>query len=405
MKLLFITEEYPSAESGVGVRPYYFIKYLHDNYGHEIHLVSFSSPQNNKRGLGDYCESVQIVEVNNTSSILGYVTTLTRSIIPTNSMNSVYQPFTIYSGYSKFQRLVDMTIEKEQPDVILCGNSVGSYVANSDLRKMIHTTDANSVYYKNQIKNESSMYKIPFHILRHLQENVTEKYLYSKFNTVITVTGDDKVALERNISDVKLIPNGVEKYDVVEDETPIESPSIIISGVMNSTQTVKGITYFYENIYPLVKKKYPDLELWLVGKNPSPYIQDINKNDDSVSVTGYVDDIRPYLVDADVFAYPAMDEMGIKNKILEAMICGTPVVTTESGVRGIEGSSGIEYLVVDPVPEIFESAVTRLLEDEHLANEIGEAGRELMLNKYTWEAKVERLNSYIISGKNEGKNE
>jgi len=97
--------------------------------------------------------------------------------------------------------------------------------------------------------------------------------------------------------------------------------------------------YFYSEIYPIVRKRYPEITFYIVGNDPHPEIQKLSK-DPSVVVTGFVEDIRLYLPKSSVFVCPYIYGSGMKNKVLEAMAMGKPVVSTPTGALGIDISDG-----------------------------------------------------------------
>ena len=96
-----------------------------------------------------------------------------------------------------------------------------------------------------------------------------------------------------------------------------------------------------------------------------------------------MDDIRPFLWQATVSVVPLLYGAGIQNKILEAMATGTPVVTTARTISALEVVPGKELLIADTA-EAFSSEVLRLITDEGLRHEIGQAGLEYVRKKHSW---------------------
>jgi glycosyltransferase involved in cell wall biosynthesis len=108
-----------------------------------------------------------------------------------------------------------------------------------------------------------------------------------------------------------------------------------------------------------------------MGKNPL------------ITITGTVDDIRPYLWRATASVVPLLYGAGIQNKILEAMATGTPVITTSRTLSALEALPGREVLVADNA-DAFSSAVLHLIENKSLSAEIGSGGLAYVQKNHAW---------------------
>ena len=161
---------------------------------------------------------------------------------------------------------------------------------------------------------------------------------------------------------------------------------------MSNPPNNDAVKYFVEDIYPLILKEKM-IKLYVVGRNPSPYIQSI-KNE-HVKVTGPVEDVRSYLTPNTIFVTPMISGTGIKNKILEAMSMELPVVSTSIGISGINAENGVEYILADTTEE-FKEAIVKLSSDKDLRDKIGKNARIFVENNYSWETSMDRLESIII---------
>jgi glycosyltransferase involved in cell wall biosynthesis len=128
----------------------------------------------------------------------------------------------------------------------------------------------------------------------------------------------------------------------------------------------------------------PNVHLIIAGRDPAPSIAAL-ANDPLVTVTGFVDDMRPWLARAGVMICPMVMGSGIKNKVLEALAMARPVVATTMGVEALDVTSGHELAIAD-TPEAFAAATVALLRDPASRRRMGVAGRELVLRQYTWDA-------------------
>ena len=104
---------------------------------------------------------------------------------------------------------------------------------------------------------------------------------------------------------------------------------------------------------------------------------------DQIKVTGHVPDVKPYLEQASVFVCPLRVGAGLKNKILEALAMGIPVVATPLSVDGIAVRNG-ESAIVTAVDDIGQKTI-ELLNDSDLRERLSRNGRALIEARYSWE--------------------
>ena len=100
-----------------------------------------------------------------------------------------------------------------------------------------------------------------------------------------------------------------------------------------------------ERVLPRVRQALPDARLQLVGANPPGWLQALAA--DHIEVSGRVPDVAPYLARATVFVCPLRMGAGLKNKVLEALAMGIPVVATPLSVDGIAVRDGESALIAE----------------------------------------------------------
>jgi polysaccharide biosynthesis protein PslH len=120
-------------------------------------------------------------------------------------------------------------------------------------------------------------------------------------------------------------------------------------------------------------------------------------SDKSIIVTGYVQDVRPYIARASVVLAPFISgTTGVKNKVLEAMAMGKPIVSTSMGVLGISLASS-EDIIIANEPDEFGRCVVKLLYDKQLRQKMGYNARSLVEGKYSWQTMAELLDKILIA--------
>ena len=123
-----------------------------------------------------------------------------------------------------------------------------------------------------------------------------------------------------------------------------EPTTLVVSGKMSYHANITMVLKLFTEIMPLIWQQKPDVRVWIVGKDPPKELQALEEPP-RVVVTGYVPDIRPYLRAASIALAPLTYGAGIQNKVLEAMACGTPVVSTPLAMSGLETATGAELMV------------------------------------------------------------
>jgi sugar transferase (PEP-CTERM/EpsH1 system associated) len=193
------------------------------------------------------------------------------------------------------------------------------------------------------------------------------------------------------------IGNGVELPNFQKERlNNNDNDRIVFVGVMDYLPNVDAVKYFVREIFPRVIKKRPKAEFFVVGKNPTREVRNLESEAANVHVTGYVPDVGKYLSEAKVAVIPLRIARGIQNKILEAMASGVPVVATTAALEGIESNPDHDLLVADNVDD-FALKTVSLLEDKELNQRIARNARNLVERKYKWESKVQELENLLTS--------
>lgn len=180
-----------------------------------------------------------------------------------------------------------------------------------------------------------------------------------------------------------LTPNGVDVHFFHPNPAiPRDNRMAVFMGDYKYFPNTDAVLYFAEEILPRIRAKCPDFRLVVLGKDPSPEISALAEK--GVVVTGLVDDTRPYLQSGAVFICPLRSGSGTRFKLLEALACGCPVVSTSLGCEGLGAIDGIHMLIRDE-PEDFAQAVLELLNDPSRGQTMGAAGRAWVVERHAWE--------------------
>ncbi len=152
---------------------------------------------------------------------------------------------------------------------------------------------------------------------------------------------------------------------------------------------VASALFLCKHIMPLIWQEIPEATLTIVGYNPPESIRRLGR-DPRIEVTGYVQDIRPYIQRAEVMVCPTVYSVGIQNKVLEAMALGTPAVVAGQATWSLEAHPEHDLLVAGTAAQ-FATQTMRLLHDAELRASLSRNGRQYVETKHSWSEMTGRL--------------
>lgn len=214
-----------------------------------------------------------------------------------------------------------------------------------------------------------------------------------QFDAILAVSEEDREALvSAGCPDSRLtvIPIAIDTQETRVIQRDSNARSIIHIGTMFWPPNIEGILWFARQVYPLIQGKVPQVRLYLVGARPPAEIRALEKQDTSIRVTGYVEDVVPYLQDSAVFVVPLHVGSGMRVKILEAWAWGTPIVTTSVGCAGIPVHPGEDILIADTA-EDFAAAVVQVLQDGETGAKLSVNGRRYVEDQFDWRVVCQKL--------------
>lgn len=213
------------------------------------------------------------------------------------------------------------------------------------------------------------------------------------FDAVVAVSPEDCEQMQEHygVQNIFDVPTGVDteffQPSGVEKKTP---HNLVFTGSMDWLPNEDAIRHFTEQIMPRIKSEIPDATLTVVGRNPYSSLLELATKDESITVTGRVDDVRPYMERAAAYVVPLRVGGGTRLKIFEAMAMEKPIVSTTIGAEGLPVTDGAELLLAD-TPEAFAAAVVGVLQNTDRANELGQQAAKLVRAEFGWGRVAERF--------------
>jgi glycosyltransferase involved in cell wall biosynthesis len=232
----------------------------------------------------------------------------------------------------------------------------------------------------------------PSHVLRERVSAWIERRAMAAFDVTTTVgDADGRVLRElRPNARVEVVPNGVDARYWAPGRREAEDPTIVFSGSMSFPPNVAAATFLVREILPRVRQSEPDARVELAGRDPG--FEVLALRGPYVDVTGTVQDLRPHLAGR-VVVCPMVSGSGVKNKVLEALAMGRPVVATPLAIEGLPAVKDGRHLVVGRSAAELARHVVELLRRPDRRSALGQAGRQLVMAAYTWEACAARYDA------------
>jgi sugar transferase (PEP-CTERM/EpsH1 system associated) len=213
-----------------------------------------------------------------------------------------------------------------------------------------------------------------------------ERRAMREFDAHVVVSQRDGQRLSDLNPDARIcvIENGVDTafYSDLGPRDESRARRIVFVGSMDYHANIDGAVDFAREVWPRLRSCQPDLVFTIVGKDPAPEVRELAQIA-GIEVTGTVDDVRPFYREAIAAVVPLKVGGGSRLKILEAMAAGVPVVSTTLGAEGLEVQSDENILIADTNEQLVE-AISSVVENEALRNDLSAAERALVASRYDW---------------------
>ncbi len=404
-RILILTPQFPyPPHQGTTMRNYNLITRLARR--HEVHLLSFGDPAvSDDTPLHELCDSVKVIPPPE-HSMAKRLRTLLLSRLPDMACRL---------PSAAYQRALAATIARLNPDIVeVEGIELAQYLFQAvDSRAeathpLLVFDDHNAEYvlqqraFETDIRRPRRWIAAAYSLIQWRRLRRYERQACRAADRVIAVSETDAQAIRRLGSDLDpaVVPNGVDMafYGAAFPALPGRSSGaayepagqdLVFTGKMDFRPNVDAVLWFTQKVLPAVLQEVPETHFWVVGKDPHRRLAKLADHP-AVTLTGWVEDVRPYIAQAAVYVIPLRIGGGTRLKVPEAMAMGKAIVSTTLGCEGFDLVSGRQLILAD-TPKDFAAAVVALLHDPERRTRLGQEANQVAGSKYDWSTIVPLL--------------
>lgn len=392
--MLSATFPYPPSKGGTQVRTFNLLAYLQRN--HAVTLVTQADPQVKPHQIAALQSHVAELKVFAAAPApaLGAIAKLKRL---GKSWRTGIPPNVASRAQPEMQMWLDTQVESGRFDVLTCEHSVNELFVRPQWRQHlptvvnIHSSAAATCAQQLQAGTAEHPWRDRLN-LPLLQRY--ERTYCRKFQQIVVTTPEDAQQFRTfaPYAPIAVIPNGVDLALFPARAGDPGGQTLIFAGAMDNQPNIDAARFLALDILPRLRHRYPDLQLRLVGARPVSMVQALAEKP-GVTVTGKVASMVEALHQATVCVVPMRSGFGIKNKTLEALAAGVPVVGSDRALEGLNLDGQIA-LRANAIEE-YEEAITQLIKNPSLRQQLSTAGRQFIEQHYTWDVAGQRYEDVL----------
>ncbi len=392
MNILMLSAKfpYPATLGGTQIRTFYFLKALSDR--HNVTLLTVREPDVTDEqiaGLKNYVHDLVLFDppAKPASGPLAKAQRLSKFLLDGTPAN--------VASYDdpKIRTWLDDAVNSGRFDAITCEHSVNAVFIRPEYREKlrtvinVHSSETFTIQSKLDLGISEKPSRDRFLLSRTRQYEANS---YKNFTDIVVTTDIDEKQVHDMVPTAKpiVIPNGVLLDEFTFQEKEPNNHQLIFTGTFDYSINIDTARHLALDILPRVRERYPDATVALVGSKPDPTVQELTSNP-NVIVTGRVPSLADWLHQSLLFVAPMRSGFGIKNKTLEAMAAGVPIVGSDRALEGLlmdksdAPNTPIRALRANDTDSTV-AAIIRLFRDQDLRQTLAENSRHYIEEKFTW---------------------
>ena len=396
MKILWVCPFFlHPTDRGAQIRTLGMLKEL--NQRHEIHFAALNDPRNleGPQRSQEYSSRYFFAEHSAPGRrSIGIIPQLAASFLHP-------QPMAVFRYSSrKLRQMIDAWTVAEHYDAIVC-DFLFSAENLTDLGQcVLFQHDVVTTIWQRHVEQNSNPLKKLFFKMQLAKIKAYEGKICRAAKHVVAVSEIDASKFKRmyGIESVSSISTGVDVEYFAPRRGDFPLSDMVFCGSMDSLPNVDAVEFFLSEVFPLIRDRLPGAALMIAGRSPDARVLKAVQGLTGVTVSGTVEDVRPYLWGAKISIVPIRIGSGTRLKIYECMAAGVPVVSTTVGAEGLSYEDGTDIVIEDD-PSSFADACVRLLSEDAARRSIANNALEKMQGMNSWEAASREFEAILESNR------
>ncbi len=396
MKILWLSHFIPyPPKGGVLQRGYHLLKQT-ARY-HDVHLLAFNQKEligplfssaeegveEASKHLSEYCTSVEFVELPCDKSAWSKRWLALKSLV-------TKAPYTMnWLISSEYAEKVSELVKKHNFDFVHFDTiSLAPFLTQcAGIPNSLDHHNIESHMLIRRASKETNFLKRLYFLQEGRRLEKFEKQYCPQFDFNFTCSDVDTERLKEisPTSKVHTVANGVDTEFFKPDTKVSKKDRLIFVGTLSWYPNIEAVNFIAEEIWPLIKDKYPELIVDIIGANPPQKLVKLSEEEERFNVHGFVDDIKSFLHQAKCYVCPIKDGGGTKLKIVDALSIGMAIVADEIACEGIEVTNNKDVLFAQSGEEYLEQ-ISKVLENNSIRESLEENARRLAESTYSYDA-------------------
>jgi glycosyltransferase involved in cell wall biosynthesis len=257
--------------------------------------------------------------------------------------------------------------------------------------RVVIAHNVDTLIWQRYYENEKNVLKKAFLKTQWQKFRRFEESAFRQATRVVAVSEDDAHLIRTQFgqANVDVVDNGIDRAYFEGVGAARDPAKVLFLGALDWRPNLDAVGLLLDRIFPRVRALESSAKLVIVGRHPPVNLVKRAEQTPGVELLADVPDVRPYLGASGVMAVPLRIGGGSRLKILEALACGLPVVSTKVGAEGLLLTPGVDYVQAeeDAMADALVHAIRRPAEVQAMA----EHGRAIVLDTYDWSVLAKKL--------------